>query len=619
MKKIILWLFCLFVYINSTQAANVAHYVEFARTYGVVRYFSPNPYTQEWSENDWTKVCALLVNRSETQPLDLVFKPLAPTLCFSATPASSTAGTASSSSHACYYCYSGSGELNVPFFAKLLMPGLSSYIPYYKKLLTVSNRHDSVAAPVANSYYSYPVSDGKYLNIQHALPKTIFDGKATRRLLADAKKYWKRHEIDDKTLSKRRRFIFGLLSDKAVRIADLTVRWNIVRHFYPYYEDDNLTWDDQLEKYLLKAVQMDSVDSIETILAWYDTICRFLNPIKDGHLFVRNDMAVSAIQTTYLPEYYAKVETKFVNDTVLIRTGVDGKQSWRVLHTINDEPVSSLLQSVRMITNAATEAHRDQMAVVKLFSSPVYNTPFIIQSSDLSGYMHKDTLYAQHAELLTYRYGRQPVRKYGNGILYVDATSPELNEKHFLSALTHDVKGLCIDLRGLPSYRFEDILAHLIASDAVAPAAEIPINSFPFQQQVSWRINMETLKARLPHVDLPVTLLCDAGTVSWGETILMMVRHYGLGEIVGQTTAGTTGDMTQFDLPLFPFSMTGMRMHSMDEEAHHARGIVPDKIIPSYASDYMRNYDRTLYFALNMESPCFSENFTQFVEKGRVP
>jgi len=139
----------------------------------------------------------------------------------------------------------------------------------------------------------------------------------------------------------------------------------------------------------------------------------------------------------------------------------------------------------------------------------------------------------------------------------------------------------------------------LIASDVKAPATEIPINSFPFQQNVSWHINAETLKAKSPHVDLPATFLCDARTVSWGETILMMIRQYGLGKIIGQTTAGTTGDMTLFNLPLFPFSMTGMRMRCMDGEKHHSQGIVPDRTVPVYAKDYMTDYDRTLNVALD--------------------
>lgn len=600
-NKIILLLFGMFAFVADVAAADTSRYVEFARTYGIVRYFSPNPYTQDWSESDWMKVCALLADRAETQPLETVFKPLAPTMSLTAVPVSPGDNGTCPDSRAMYYSYSGSGELNVPFLAKLLMPGLADYIPYYKKLLTVSVSTDTAAVPSACRYYSYPVGEGKYLNVQHALPEDKFDRKATRRLLADAKDYWKNHQIDDKALSKRRRLIFGLLSDKAVRVADITVRWNIVRHFYPYYEEDSLDWDNRLERYMRKSVQMAGVNTFESLVEWYDTLCRFMNPVKDGHMFVRRDMNVSGIMSTYLPEFYAEAETKVVNDTLLVRMGTDGGQPWRKLNAVNGQQASERLQYCRQITNAATEVHRDKMAAEKMLSSAEYGTPFVIQTVDASGQTHEDTLYAQSQNIKNADKERQPVRKLENGILYVDATSRELNEKLFLSALTPDVRGLCFDLRGLPTYQFEDILAHLIAADAKAPATEVAINNFPYQQNVTWRIDSETLKTRQPHIALPATFLCDGATVSWGETILMMVRHYKLGKIAGQTTAGTTGDMTQFLLPLFPFSMTGMLMRCMDGEPHHARGIKPDITIPVYATDYINGYDRVLNVALGMD------------------
>lgn len=600
-NKILLLLFGMFAFVADVAAADISRYVEFARTYGIVRYFSPNPYTMDWAESDWMKVCALLADRAETQPLETVFKPLAPTMSLTAVPVSPGDNGTCPGSRAMYYSYSGSGELNVPFLAKLLMPGLADYIPYYKKLLTVSGSTDTAAVPSACRYYSYPVGEGKYLNVQHALPEDKFDRKATRRLLADAKDYWKNHQIDDKALSKRRRLIFGLLSDKAVRVADVTVRWNIVRHFYPYYEEDSLDWDNRLERYMQKAVQMAGVNTFESLVEWYDTLCRFMNPVKDGHMFVRRDMNVSGIMSTYLPEFYAEAETKVVNDTLLVRMGTDGKQPWRILNAVNGQQASERLQYCRQITNAATEVHRDKMAAEKMLSSAEYGTPFVIQTVDASGQTHEDTLYAQSQNIKNAEKERQPVRKLENGILYVDATSRELNEKLFLSALTPDVRGLCFDLRGLPTYQFEDILAHLIAADAKAPATEVAINNFPYQQNVTWRIDSETLKARQPHIALPATFLCDGATVSWGETILMMVRHYKLGKIAGQTTAGTTGDMTQFLLPLFPFSMTGMLMRCMDGEPHHAIGIKPDIIIPVYATDYINGYDRILNVALGMD------------------
>lgn len=49
---------------------------------------------------------------------------------------------------------------------------------------------------------------------------------------------------------------------------------------------------------------------------------------------------------------------------------------------------------------------------------------------------------------------------------------------------------------------------------------------------------------------------------------------------------------------IFPFSMTGMRMHCMNGDKHHGRGIIPDKTITVYAKDYIENFDRILHTAL---------------------
>lgn len=178
MKKY--WYYWLFAYrpTQTKYAAEVSHYTEFAREYGIIRYFSPNPYTRNWSESDWMKVCALLIDRAKTQPIETVFEPLAPTSFISDTPTSAQESVAGKNKAARYYYYSGAGNLNISLVARLLTPGLTYYIPYYKKLYAVSNNPDSVAPPVAYRYYAYQVAAGKYLNIQHALPQKAFDGKA---------------------------------------------------------------------------------------------------------------------------------------------------------------------------------------------------------------------------------------------------------------------------------------------------------------------------------------------------------------------------------------------------------------------------------------------------------
>ena len=157
-RKLALLIGSLCLLAGSGQAAELSRYAEFARAYGIVRYFSPNPYTEKWSESDWMKVCTLLASRIDTQPLEQVFRPLAPTLVFSEEPVAPRSADALEAT-ARYYSYSGSGELHIPFIARLLTPGLARYIPYYKRLERVADRQDTVAAPQPGTYYTYRVAE----------------------------------------------------------------------------------------------------------------------------------------------------------------------------------------------------------------------------------------------------------------------------------------------------------------------------------------------------------------------------------------------------------------------------------------------------------------------------
>jgi C-terminal processing protease CtpA/Prc len=55
-----------------------------------------------------------------------------------------------------------------------------------------------------------------------------------------------------------------------------------------------------------------------------------------------------------------------------------------------------------------------------------------------------------------------------------------------------------------------------------------------------------------------------------------IVEAYRLGEIVGQPTAGTNGNVNSFELPGgYSIGWTGMRVLKHDGSRHHGVGILP--------------------------------------------
>jgi len=70
--------------------------------------------------------------------------------------------------------------------------------------------------------------------------------------------------------------------------------------------------------------------------------------------------------------------------------------------------------------------------------------------------------------------------------------------------------------------------------------------------------------------------LTSAAAISYAESVMGIIEHYRLGEIVGEATAGTNGNVNSFKLPGgFGVTWTGMRVLKHDGWQHHLIGIRP--------------------------------------------
>jgi C-terminal processing protease CtpA/Prc len=79
-----------------------------------------------------------------------------------------------------------------------------------------------------------------------------------------------------------------------------------------------------------------------------------------------------------------------------------------------------------------------------------------------------------------------------------------------------------------------------------------------------------------PRIGGKVVFLTDGGAISYAESCLGIIEHYHLGEIVGQATAGTNGNVANIPLPGgYRISFTGMQVIKNDGGRHHGVGIRP--------------------------------------------
>jgi C-terminal processing protease CtpA/Prc len=137
-------------------------------------------------------------------------------------------------------------------------------------------------------------------------------------------------------------------------------------------------------------------------------------------------------------------------------------------------------------------------------------------------------------------------------------------------------RGVVFDLRGYPRLGSKP-LQHLIDRGAESARWNIPILRRPDFQGVQWntggRWTLEPLQPRLPK---KIVFLTDGRAISYAESWMGIVEAYKLGEIVGETTAGTNGNINIVPLPGgYRVVFTGMKVLKHDGSRHHGVGIAP--------------------------------------------
>src|SRR5690606_7926089 len=94
--------------------------------------------------------------------------------------------------------------------------------------------------------------------------------------------------------------------------------------------------------------------------------------------------------------------------------------------------------------------------------------------------------------------------------------------------------------------------------------------------RVGHATNRWTLLPLAPRFRGRAVFITDGRAISYAETLMGIVEHYRLGEIVGQPTGGVNGDQHPFSLPGgFDVYWTGRRVDKHDGSPLHNVGVLP--------------------------------------------
>src|SRR5690606_10748224 len=293
-------------------------------------------------------------------------------------------------------------------------------------------------------------------------------------------------------------------ADPAVRAAAVIVGWNVLRHFYPYFDVIDEDWDAVLDQTLADLLDDRSPEDLQL------TLERMVAKLHDGHGRVHGP-----IVRGLAPVELARVEGKVI--VIAAREG-SGLAPGDELLAIDEVPIAEVF------AEAATRVSGSpQWIDVLLLRWAVLTAGPKEQPARLSlrrGDQTFDVELVRELQPAKFPAARPAIEVYKDKVVYVDlarASWPEIEAR--LPELAR-APGVVFDLRGYPNSN-HDLLQHLLREPDEAEWMFLPQFIYPDQQRLAgWTALGWNMTPAEPHIAGKVVFLTDARAISYAESVM---------------------------------------------------------------------------------------------------
>ncbi|QOJ14327.1 MAG: hypothetical protein HRU75_06620 [Planctomycetia bacterium] len=364
--------------------------------------------------------------------------------------------------------------------------------------------------------------------------------------------------------------------DRATRLAAVILGWNVMQHFYPYFDVVRCDWHATLGESLRSAAN--AADEC----AFYDVLQRMTADLHDGHVWVSHtcggNNALPPITTRW-------VEGRLVVTQVASAEGApvaDGAENLvrpgDAIVSIDGVDTKAAMERTESLISGAPQWRRWRAQSEVLRGR--FDTPLTLELENLEGQVRTVTLSRSGGGMASATLPEirpEPIAELREGILYIDVERATDKEFAALGERLNTAKGIIVDVRGYPrSNVFATLLQRLAPSVLRSPQWHVPTPARPDRIGLTFQQSGWPVQPLAPRLTARVAFLTDGRAISAAETFMAIVAHYKLGEIIGAPTAGTNGNVNSTMLPGgFAFSWTGMKVLDHNGGVHHGVGVLP--------------------------------------------
>jgi len=387
----------------------------------------------------------------------------------------------------------------------------------------------------------------------------------------------------------------GSADDRTTRLVAVMAAWNVLQHFYPYFDVVSTDWPAALRTALTSAAQDADAGAFEK------TLKLMIAALHDGHgSVIRSGGYVPLFNP---PVLWTWAEGRIV---ALRVNGVPQIHPGDALVTIDGVPAAEALAAQDKLVSGATPQWIRYVALQSFpGGSRGSEVRLEMEAFAQPGSRYSITVPRDTPQGALYTEARpDKIKQLEPGVYYLDLD--RISDADFNAALPSlaNAKAILFDLRGYPRNIRNPRLffSHLIDKHATSAQFLTPVCSRPdrrdmtFERTGEWQMDpvAPLLKAKL-------VFLTDARAISTAESYLGIVEAYQLGEIAGEATAGTNGGINPFVVPGgYSITWTGLKVLKHDGSQHHGVGIHPTVPVSPTRAGIAAGRDEVLERALQL-------------------
>lgn len=357
----------------------------------------------------------------------------------------------------------------------------------------------------------------------------------------------------------------GSGDDRATRLAAVVVAWNVFQHFYPYFDLTKTDWPAELRAALSRAAIDANADAFQI------TLNRLVAALGDGHGAVAGRLQ----QPFGPPVVWTMAEGRV---TALVVQGDIGVRPGDALVSVDGRPIADVLAAKEALISGATPQWIRYRALQELLAGARGRLIALeLDPIDPAGARKRITVSASAIPQTIPEPRPDKVRELEPGIWYLDLN--RIVDADYAAVLPSlaAATGIVFDLRGYPRVTQPAFLQNLTEKPLTSAQWHVPLVTAPDRQGMRFvRAGEWNLPPVAPLLTARRAFIVDGRAISYAESIMGIVEHYKLGEIVGEPTAGTNGNANPFAVPGgYQINWTGMKVLKHDGSRHHGVGIRP--------------------------------------------